>query len=127
MAENLVVEEDGDKKRRYFIFVVIMEAQWISFDNELKILNEKIKQLRNKKSELEEQLSAKHQINSLVKVGDGTLKLTQTRTSTPLTLKYLEKSLGEIIKNEVQFKQIMTHIKTQREITLVPEIKRVRQ
>lgn len=107
--------------------MIIMEAQWISFDNELKILNEKIKQLRNKKGELEEQLFAKHQINSSVKVGDGTLKFTHTRTSTPLTFKYLEKSLGEIIKNEVQFKQIMTHIKTQREITLVPEIKRVRQ
>ena len=94
--------------------MIIMEAQWISFDNELKILNEKIKQLRSRKNELEDQLFAKH-------------PFTHTRTSTPLTFKYLEKSLGEIIKNEVQFKQIMTHIKTQREITLVPEIKRVRQ
>ena len=103
-----------------------MEAQWISFDNELKILNEKIKQLRNKKHELEEQLIVKHSINSSVKVGDGTLKFIHTRTATPLTFKYLEKSLGEIIKNETQFKQIMNHIKTQRENTLVPEIKRVR-
>ena len=54
MVGNLVVEEDGDKKRRYFIFVVSMEAQWISFDNELKLLNEKTKQLRNKKDELDE-------------------------------------------------------------------------
>jgi len=104
-----------------------MEAQWISFDNELKLLNEKIKQLRNKKHELEEKLFAKHAINSSVKVGDGALKFTHTRTATPLTFKYLEKSLGEIIKNEAQFKLIMNHIKNQREITLVPEIKRVRQ
>ena len=51
-----------------------MEAQWISFDNELKLLNEKIKQLRNKKHELEEKLFVKHAINSSVKVGDGALK-----------------------------------------------------
>jgi hypothetical protein len=107
--------------------MVSMEAQWISFDNELKLLNEKIKQLRNKKDELEERLFAKHPNNSLVKVGDGTLKFTHVKTATPLTFKYLEKSLGEIIKNEVQCKQIITHIKSQREITLVPEIKRVRQ
>ena len=107
--------------------MIIMEAQWISFDNELKILNEKIKHLRNKKYELEEQLFAKHPINSSVNVGDGTLKFTHTKTATPLTFKYLEKSLGEIIKNEIQFKQIMNHIKTQREITLVPEIKRLRK
>ena len=99
--------------------------QWISFDNELKILNEKIKQLRNKKGELEEQLFAKHQINSLVKVGDGTLKFTHTRTSTPLTFKYLEKSLGEIIKNDAQVTQIIGHIKSQREIHVISEIKRL--
>ena len=107
--------------------MIIMEAQWISFDNELKILNEKIKQLRNKKDELEEQLFAKHPINSSVNVGDGALKFTHTKTATPLSFKYLEKSLGEIIKNETQFKQIMNHIKTQREIKLVPEIKRLRK
>ena len=71
-----------------------MEAKWISFDNELKILNEKIKELRHKKNELEEQLFLKHPINTCAKVGDGVLKFIHTRTATPLTFKYLEKSLG---------------------------------
>jgi dihydroorotase len=41
-----------------------------------------------------------------------------------LTFKYLEKTLGEIIKNESQVKLIMEHIKQKREIKVVPEIKR---
>jgi hypothetical protein len=42
----------------------------------------------------------------------------------PLTYKYLETSLGEIIKNETQVKQIINYLKEKREIKLVSEIKR---
>ena len=40
------------------------------------------------------------------------------------TLKFLEKSLGEVIRNEVQAKLIVDQIKDKREIKVVPEIKR---
>ena len=59
-----------------------------------------------------------------IQISDGKLKFTKTRISEPLTFKYLEKSLSNIIRNEAQVKQIMEHIKTNREIKIVPEMKR---
>jgi Family of unknown function (DUF5760) len=59
-----------------------------------------------------------------VQISDGKLKFAQTRVTAPLTLKYVEKSLGEIIKNETQVKQIMDYLKQKRESKIVPEIKR---
>ena len=54
----------------------------------------------------------------------GKLKFTNTKVPEPLTFKYLEKTLGEVIKNENQVKLIMEHIRQKREIKVVPEIKR---
>ena len=42
----------------------------------------------------------------------------------PLTFRYIEKSLGEVIKNESQVKQIVEYLKNKREIKSVSEIKR---
>jgi hypothetical protein len=42
----------------------------------------------------------------------------------PLTFKYLEKALGEIIQNESQVKLIIEKLKQKRNIKTIPEIKR---
>ena len=99
--------------------------QWISFDNELKILNEKIKEIRNKKHNLLNDIFKQHPINSTINLGKDTLKIINTRITPPLTFKYLEKSLGEIIKNDTQVNQIIEHIKSHRVIHIIPEIKRI--
>lgn len=102
--------------------------QWISIDNQMKILNEKIKDLRDKKNELSTNLTTyannNNLSNSIIKIGDGKLKFINTKQTEPITLKYLEKTLGEVIKNESQVKIIMDHIKSKRESKIVPEIKR---
>lgn len=102
--------------------------QWVSTDNQIKILNEKIKELRDKKTEISNDLLdyAKNNdlTNSSIKIGDGKLKFINTKQTEPLTLKYLERTLGEVIKNESQLKLIMDHIKSRRENKIVPEIKR---
>jgi hypothetical protein len=102
--------------------------QWVSIDNELKILNEKVKSLRDKRNYLEENITNYATIHNMsespIKISDGKLKITNTRVAEPLTFKYLEASLGEIIKNDSQVKMIMNHIKQKRNIKLVPEIKR---
>lgn len=102
--------------------------QWVSLDNQLKIYNEKIRELREKKNELEEGLIEHAQqnniTNSLIQISDGKLKFISSRVQCPLTFKYLEKSLGTIIKDENQVKRIIHHVKEQREIKIVPELKR---
>jgi hypothetical protein len=102
--------------------------QWVSIDNQLKQLNEKTKDLREKRNVLEQNITTyatnNNLSNSTVQISDGRLKFTNTKIPEPLTFKYLEKTLGEVIKNDSQVKLIMEHIKQKRNVKVVPEIKR---
>jgi len=103
-------------------------SQWVAIDNQLKIVNEKTKELREKRNVLTENITKYASNNDLsnatVKIADGRLKFANTRVPEPLTFKYLERSLGEVIKNESQVQLIMNHLKEKRNIKTVPEIKR---
>jgi hypothetical protein len=102
--------------------------QWVSIDNQLKQLNEKTKDLREKRNVLQENITSyasnNNLSNTIVQISDGKLKFANTKIPEPLTFKYLEKTLGEVIKNESQVKLIMEHIKQKRNIKVVTEIKR---
>jgi hypothetical protein len=103
--------------------------QWVQLDNNVRKLNEQLKDLRDKRNNLEENIlsyaSSNNLSNASVKISDGRLRFSNTRVPEPLTFKYLEKTLGEVIKNESQVKLIMEHIRNKREIKIVPEIKRI--
>jgi uncharacterized protein YlxP (DUF503 family) len=102
--------------------------QWVSLDNEIKILNEKAKGLREKRSILEKSITTQAQTNNLsnanIKISDGNLRFINTKVTEPLTFRYLEKSLNEVIKNESQVKSIVEYIKQKRNTKIVQEIKR---
>ena len=102
--------------------------QWVQLDNQLKQINEKTKELREKRNTLEKNITtyaaSNNLSNAIVQINDGKLKFANTKVPEPLTFKYLEKTLGEVIKNENQVKLIMEHIRQKREIKVVPEIKR---
>ena len=102
--------------------------QWVSIDNQIKQLNEKTKELREKKNTLEQNITSYASSNNLssstIQISDGKLKFQNTRIPEPLTFKYLEKTLGEVIKNESQIKLIMDHIRQKRNIKTVQEIQR---
>jgi len=102
--------------------------QWVTIDNQLKIIGERMKELRDKKNEITDQINAYIETselsNSVVKINDGQLKFIKVKETQPLTFKYLETCLSEIIKNEEQVKKIIEYVKNKREITYVSEIKR---
>ena len=104
--------------------------QWVSIDNELRNLNEKIKTLRETRATLSENIIVyakdKNLVNSnsVIKISDGKLKFINTKIQEGLTFKYLEKSLAEIITNPTQLKQIVEHLKNSRTTKIVQEIKR---
>ena len=102
--------------------------QWVQIDNQIKKLNEQAKQMREQRNTLETNLTnyakSNNISNTTIKVNNDKLKFTDTKVPEPLTFKYLEKTLGEIIKNESQVKVIMDHIKQKRSVKIVPEIKR---
>jgi hypothetical protein len=102
--------------------------QWVSLDNQIKQLYEQTKDLREKRNTLENNIttyvSNNNLSNSTIQISDGKLKFVNTRVQEPLTFKYLEKTLGEVIKNENQVKLIMEHLKQKRTVKNIPEIKR---
>ncbi|MCJ7801584.1 MAG: hypothetical protein MUP82_04420 [Candidatus Marinimicrobia bacterium] len=102
--------------------------QWVQIDNQLKQINDKAKELREKRNRLEQNITthafSNNLSNSAVNISDGKLRFVNTRVQEPLTFKYLEKTLSEIIKNESQVKLMMEHIRQKRTIKIVPEIKR---
>ena len=102
--------------------------QWVTIDNQMKIVADKMKELRDKKNAISEQINTHietTQFNSSVKISDGQLKFGNVKETQPLTFKYLETCLSEIIKNEEQVKKIIEYIKNKREVKYVPEIKRL--
>jgi len=102
--------------------------QWVLIDNKLKQLNENVKELREKRNNLEETITTYASTNNLsnttIQISDGKLKFANTKVQEPITFKYLERTLGEVIKNESQVKLIMEHLKQKRTSKIVPEIKR---
>lgn len=102
--------------------------KWVSIDNQIKIYNEKIKSLREEKSNLNEILlrqgTTNNLLNNTIQISDGKLKFVTTKITPPLTFKYVEKSLGDIIKNEAQVKRIIEYLKNHRDIKNIQEIKR---
>lgn len=103
--------------------------QWVAIDNQMKILNDKIKELRDKKNTISEHINTHIETtqlsNASVKLNDGQLKFIKIKETQQLTFKYLETCLSEIIKNEEQVKKIIDYIKNNREVKYVPEIKRL--
>ena len=101
---------------------------WVELDNELKKLNDTVKELRTRKNDVEDKIMGyvenNEMNNSVVNISDGKLKFCETKQTSPLTLGFLEKCLSEVIANQSQVKQIMDYIKSKRETKVVPEIKR---
>jgi hypothetical protein len=102
--------------------------EWVLMDNEIKILNEKIKSIREKKSNLSTNILTYVEQNNLsnnqIKLVDGKLKFVNTNIINPITFKYVESCLRDIIKNENQVNQILSYIKQKRENKRQIEIKR---
>ena len=101
---------------------------WVDLDNQLKIINEKAKELRLAKHKEEEKILEYVETNSLnnatVKISDGKLKFSETKQTSALTLKHVETCLNDCIQNEDNVKKIMKYIKDKRETKMVADIKR---
>tara|TARA_B100000214_G_scaffold171621_1_gene123327 strand:+ start:185 stop:532 length:348 start_codon:yes stop_codon:yes gene_type:complete len=102
--------------------------KWVAVDNQLKIVNEKAKELRDEKNDLLEDINMYIETNKLtnasIDISDGKLKFAQSKVTQPLTLKFVENCLSNIINDQRQVTQIMKYIKDKREKKDVSEIKR---
>ncbi len=102
--------------------------EWVTLDNELKTINEHSKDIRDRKTDkFNEMLSYvenNNLDNAVIQISDGRLKFQNTKVTTPLTFKFIEKCLNDLIPSEEQVERIIAHIKEQRETKINKELKR---
>ena len=92
--------------------------QFLQIDDKIKELNEHIRKLREKRNLLEAHLIKNN-------IQNGQCKIVDVKSVEPVTFKYLERSLGEIIQDKRQLQQVIDHVKQRRQITIMKEVKRL--
>ena len=104
--------------------------KWVQVDNKIKTLNDTLKELRDEKNRMLNDMIEYAVPDNIgqsmtVNISDGQLKFVTSREQQPLTYKYLQTCLSEIIKNESQVDSIITYIKNKRDVVVKREIKRI--
>ena len=100
---------------------------WVMYDSQLKIINEKLKKVRENKSQLTKNICHYANINKIqskIEISDGSLSFYEKKEYSPLTYSYVEKCLGELISDKAQVSYIINYLKENREVTKSQDIKR---
>ena len=111
--------------------------EWVSTDNMMKLYLEKVRELRHKRNDITDALvtyaADQNLEHAVIQISDGRLKFQQTKTTAPLTFKFIEHCLhecivntedSECITNQDDVTQIIKYIKEKRATRIVPDIKR---
>ena len=103
--------------------------RWVLLDSQIKMVNEKLKKMREMKSEaLEEiiQYATERNIDhKKIEITDGELRFYEKKDYQPLTFTFLEEHLGKIIKNQDQVEEIIEYLKENREIYVSLDMRRI--
>jgi len=102
--------------------------KWIAVDNQLIILQEKIKTMREWKKRLTDTilplLIEKKGDNAIIELPDGELKIQEKQEYSTLSFGYIEDCLSELIPEEEQVDFVMEYLREHRETKITKEIKR---
>jgi hypothetical protein len=102
--------------------------KWVVLDSQLKIVNEKTKQMREMKSQLNSQIcdymNARNMAQNTIAISDGELRIHEKKEYSSITFGYVERCLAELIKDKAQVNYIMQYLKDNREISTCSDIKR---
>lgn len=102
--------------------------QWVNLDSQLKIVNEKTKLMRERKTFLNSQICEYANQNNIynkhIEITDGVLKFYKRKEYKPLTYGFVEESLNEIIPNKEHVEFILKHLKEKRETVIHDDIRR---
>lgn len=101
---------------------------WVSKDNEIKKYNEILKELRQERKTLEENICtyAKERDinNSIIKISDSTLSFKTVKQQQAITLKYIQQCLEKCIDSKEHIDIIMKTIRENRESKFIDTIYR---
>jgi len=93
---------------------------WVSLDNQLRTVQEKIKEMRERKNSLSGEITKYIQNNQLqkkrIEISDGSLGIYEKKEYSGLTYGYIEKCLGDIIPDKKNVEYIMNYLREHREL-----------
>jgi hypothetical protein len=102
--------------------------KWVAVDNQLLLLQEKTKKMREWKKKLtekiKEELQEKGWENKILEIPDGELKLQEKTEYSSLSFGYIEDCLSELIPDEEQVHFVMDYLREHREVKTVMDIRR---
>jgi hypothetical protein len=102
--------------------------EWVALDNRIKVLQDEVKSKRANRNALSQQIlehvDSSNMQHTIIQITDGKLKFQNTKITSPLTYGFLETCLNECINDENQVKQIVTYIKSKRQVRYTQDIKR---
>jgi len=102
--------------------------KWCLVESQIKLVNEKLRIIRENKNELTEKIckyiDEKDLKDTRIEISDGVLKLYEKKEYPPLTYTYLEESLNKIISNKQQVEYIIKYLKENREIKKSLDLKK---
>ena len=102
---------------------------WVTLDNQLRIFNERIKEAREAKRILTQQIYQYSEDNNFqspsVEISDGELVICDKREYSSLTFSYIDKCLTKLIKEPAHIDKILHYLKENRESYVVPDIRRI--
>jgi hypothetical protein len=100
--------------------------KWLLYEQQLKVIHEKTKQLRSSKQQLTLSICEymKQQSTKQIQLPDGVLTFHEKKDYSPLTFTYLEESLAKIIPDKAHVNYIIEHLKKHREIKTTIELKK---
>ena len=101
---------------------------WVSKDNEIKLLNERIQELRKNRDVYSNNIltyvETNNMYNSKVKISDSTLQFTSVKQQQTLTYKFLEICAQEYFLNSDKASEFIEFVKSKRESKMLNIIKR---
>lgn len=122
MSDN-IVEKITDKSQ-----LISKIQRWVLLDSQLKIVNDKTKQLREMRSQLNSQISQymlqNNMSNTKFDISDGDLRICEKKDYSSITFGYIERCLDELISDKTQVEYIIKYLKENREVNVSSEIKR---
>ena len=102
--------------------------KWVILDKQLKLVNEKTKEIRENKHRLTndicDYIQNKNLSTTKIEISDGELKMYEKKEYSPLTFTYIEESLAKILTDKSQVDYIIEFLKKNREIKNSVDIRR---
>ena len=102
--------------------------KWVTIDNEIKQLNDKMKEMKLQRAEISDTIldfvETENLNSTTININNGTLKFATSKQSANLTLTYIKSCLEQCISSEDDVNTIMGVIKNSRDVKVVNEIKR---